>query len=295
MKARQTRNPGPSWGYAFIRWVDRWAPEPVFRFLLHLGTTLAVPLLPQKARASRRYLDAVLNRPATWRDVRKHFIAFADFLVLRFRVADGHPSRCFLDPGHPGDFVARASGSDPLLFGTFHLGHSDLLGFWLTDFDRSVRMIRHKVGNSGDLDWLHRRFAGRVEFIWVNHPTDIPFAIRDAIQGGHSVALKCDRSDFSSKTEKFNFLGEDRTFPVTIYHLALAFGVPALLAFGTADASGGTRVYSLPAFQPMPGERKANLRRARAHFQDTLNLVEELLRDNPYQWFNFGEFHSPRP
>jgi predicted LPLAT superfamily acyltransferase len=231
----------------------------------------------------------MLGRPASWGEVRKHFIAFADFLALRFRVADGHPSRCFLDPEHAGDFVDRASGEGPIFFGTFHLGHSDLLGFWLTDFDRSVRMIRHRVGNSNDLDWLHRRFSPQVGFIWVNNSADIPFAIRDAIQDGHSIALKCDRPDFSSKTDRFQFLGQDKVFPMTIYHLAQVFQIPVALAFGTADATGGTRVYSLPAFVPIPGERRANLERARDHFQEALHLVEGLLKRDPYQWFNFEE------
>ena len=69
--------------------------------------------------------------------------------------------------------MEQVSGTDPLLFGTFHLGHSDLLGFWLTDFDRSIRMVRVRAGNSDDLKWLHRRYSGKVDFIWANDPADI--------------------------------------------------------------------------------------------------------------------------
>ena len=295
MTEPEARNPGPAWGYGFIHKVDRWTPEPVFRRLLHLGAILSIPLLPRRARASRHYLNRVLARRATWADVGRHFIAFADFLAQRLRVSDGLPNRCFLDPEHQGDFVARASGSGPILFGTFHLGHSDLLGFWLTNFQRSVRMIRLRVGNSSDLESIHRRFAGAVNFIWVNDPADIPFAIRDAIQEGHSVALQCDRPDFSSKTAVFTFFGEERVFPVTIFHLAQAFQLPVVLAFGIADRSGGIRVFSLPAFEPIEGDRRSSLLRAHAHFESAIRLVEGILRENPFQWFNFEESgSSPR-
>jgi predicted LPLAT superfamily acyltransferase len=148
-------------------------------------------------------------------------------------------------------------------------------------------MVRLQVGNSREIDWLFRRFEGRVGFIWVNDGADIPFAMRDAIAEGHSIAMQCDRADFSSKTRTFDFLGQKQVFPVTIYHLAILFEIPVLMAFGTAEPDGGTRVHALPAFVPEPGQRQANLERAMDHFAASLSLVEELLRKDPYQWFNF--------
>lgn len=282
-----SRNPGPFWGYSLVRLVDRWAPEPIFRFFLHLGATIAVPLLPERARASREFLKLVLTRPVTWWDVRLHFIAFADFLALRFRTADGQSHHCYLDPEKSGDFMERVSGAEPLLFGTFHLGHSDLLGFWLTDFDRTVRMVRVQMGNSDDLKWLHDRYAGKVEFIWANEPADIPFAIRDALEDGHSVAMQCDRAMYNAKTEAFDFMGGRCLFPVSIYRLSLIFGLPVVLAFGLDDGSGGTRVVSLPAFVPGQNDRFSELERAHRHFQNAIVLIEDMVRSDPYQWFNF--------
>ena len=270
-----------------IRFLDRWTPEPVFRFLLHLGATVAVPMLPVRARASREFLNAVLDRPVIFTDVRRHFIAFADFLVLRFRTASGRPHRCTLDPKKAGDFMERVSGTEPLLFGTFHLGHSDLLGFWLTDFNRSIRMVRVRMENSDDLKWLHRRYSGKVGFIWANDPADLPFSIRDAIDDGHSIAMKCDRANFSSRTAIFDFLGGRYVFPVTIYHLSLLFCLPVVLAFGLDDGSGGTRVVSTPAFVPGQGDRASDLDRAHQHFQNAIELIEDIVRAEPYQWFNF--------
>jgi len=281
------RNPGPSWGFGLMRFVDRWFPEPVSRFARHLGATIAVPLLPERARASREYLDLVLDRPATWWDVRRHFIEFADFLALRFRTARGKAHHCHLDPDYAGDFLERVTSPELLLFGTFHLGHSDLLGFWLTDFDRSVRMVRVRMGNSDDIKWLHDRYAGNVEFIWTDDSADIPFSIRDALDAGHSIAIQCDRAAYSSKTGVFEFLGSKVVFPVTIYHLSLIFRLPVVLAFGLDDGSGGTRVVSLPAYVPGPSDHASELTRAHQHFQSAVDVIEGIVRAEPYQWFNF--------
>ena len=115
----------------------------------------------------------------------------------------------------------------------------------------------------------------------------MPFSIRDALDGGHSVAMQCDRAAYSSKTGTFRFLDGQVVFPVTIYHLSLIFRLPVVLAFGLDDGSGGTRVVSLPAFVPGPGDRATDLDRAHRHFQDAIALVDGIVRAEPYQWFNF--------
>ena len=148
-------------------------------------------------------------------------------------------------------------------------------------------MVRVQVENSDDLKWLHERYSGKVEFIWANEPADIPFAIRDALEDGHSIAMQCDRALYSAKTGAFDFLGGKYLFPVTIYRLSLIFRLPVVLAFGLDDGSGATRVVSLPAFVPGQDDRASELRRAHRHFQDAIGLVESIVRNDPYQWFNF--------
>lgn len=288
MSAR-ARNPGPSWGYQFLRTAERLLPAPVFRGGFRVGTAISVPLLPTRAWASREYLTALRGHRPARGEVYRHFQTFADFLCLRFRVAEGAPHTCFLDSNHAADFLDLARASDPALFGTFHLGHSDLLGFWLADFQRRVRMIRLQVGNSDDVAWLHRRFAPYIDFLYVNRPEDILNGLREAVEQGWSLALKCDRLGHSARTEVFEFLGQRRRFPFTIYHLAHIFDLPVVLSFGLPDGPDRTRVFAVPTYRPVRGPRGTDRwAAAREHFQEALRLVESLLREQPYAWFNFG-------
>ncbi|MEJ1972367.1 MAG: hypothetical protein WDM96_07865 [Lacunisphaera sp.] len=199
------------------------------------------------------------------------------------------PLRCLLEPENRAEFEALARSDRPTLFGTFHLGWSDMLGYLLSDWNRPVSVLRTRVGNSEDTRLLGERFGGRVSFLWVNDPANFLFELKDALQAGQSLALKCDRLDFSARTEVFEFLGARRVFPFTIYFLAVLFDRPVCFCLGLPDAEPDTlRVVASPVFTPDPASsRKANLAAAHAHFQGVLRQLEAVLRRQPLLWFNF--------
>jgi predicted LPLAT superfamily acyltransferase len=183
----------------------------------------------------------------------------------------------------------------PALLGSFHIGHSDLIGFMLGDFGRRVAMIRQRVGNSGDTLGLVRHAGAWVTMIWVNDADNLLFALKDAVGSGSSVAMKCDRIGFSSKLEPFDFLGKRRLFPFTIYHLALIFRLPVVLCLGTSGGRDESLVHGSPVFEPDDGTRESNFQRARVHFQEFLLVIESLLRKDPFVWFNFIPLNPVAP
>lgn len=288
-----SRNPGPNCGARVMIACDRWLPEWVFFPARWLGTWASVALMPKQRRSSREYLQTILGRPPSGYEVFRHFFAFTEFFLLRLRVAHGYAHRGELAPDATGFHALLASG-EPALLGTFHIGHSDLTGFLLGRQEkRRVYMVRQRVGNSHDTEVLAQQFAEWIRFIWVNEAENLLFKLKDAVEGGNSVALKCDRLEFSAKTEAFEFLGARRLFPFTIYHLALIFRRPVVLSLGLPDGPGRSIVHSSPLFVPDAGSKAANLVRAREHFQQFMTRIEGLLRDDPYQWFNFLPLNPP--
>ncbi len=292
----QPRNPGPNWGFAFLLWAERTWPAWFFRSVLKLGTWVALPFMPVQRRHSREFLAVVLGRPARLIEVWRHFFSFMELLMLRLRIARGVPHRCRLDPDSPGDFDALIASGQPALFGTFHFGRSDMLGFHLSDTGRTVSMIRMRLGNSHDTRMLGRLFGHAVSFIWVNEPENLLFAIKDAVEEGRSLAMQCDRLEFTSKTERFDFLGARRLFPFTIYHLAVMFRRPVMFCFGVPAGPAETSVQASPLFVPDATlRREENLARARAHFQAVLARLEALVRQHPMLWFNFLPLNPATP
>ena len=287
------RNPGPSWGYRFLCACDAVLPEFIFRPLRRIGTWVALANMPAQRAHSRAYLTTITGREPSGRDVFRHFFAFEEFLMLRLRVARGRKHWGELAPDASGFHALLASG-EPAFLGTFHVGHSDLTGFLLGRQEkRRVFMVRQRVGNSHDTEVLGERFAQWVTFIWVNDPENLLFALKDAVAAGGSVALKCDRLEFSAKNEAFDFLGQKRLFPFTIYHLALIFRRPVVLCVGLPAEPGRSVVHSSPLFRPDDAGKAANLARARTHFQEFLTRLEGFLRKEPLLWFNFTPLNPP--
>jgi predicted LPLAT superfamily acyltransferase len=286
--AQLERNPGPSWGFQFLSGAQRIMPQWLLQPCLMLGTWVAVARMPAQRAHSREFLRVVLGRPPRRREVWRHFYAFLNLLLHRLRIAHGGEFRGSLAPENAADFEALMHSGEPALFGTFHFGHSDLLGFLLTTRGRRISMIRLKVGNSPETDRFAQQFAGAVSFIWVNEPANLLFALKNALEAGESLAMQCDRLEFTAKTEAFDFLGARRLFPFTIYHLAILFQRPVMFCFGIPDAAGGTRVMATPLFRPDASAARAeNLGRAREHFQAVLQRLETLVRQHPTLWFNF--------
>lgn len=295
--AAMSRNPGPSWGFAFLSWAERWWPRWFFRPLLMAGTWVGLAFLPEQRAHSRAYLAVVLGRPAGLRDAWRHFFAFADALMLSLRAGRGAPVRCVLEPENAAAFETLVSSGRPALFGTFHFGGSDLLGYLLGERGRHVSIIRLRVGNSSDTRLLGRRFAGQVSFLWINDPANLIFDLKTAIEAGESLALKCDRLEFSAKIEPFEFLGARRLFPFTIYHLAILFDRPVVFCTAVPlDGADDLRVFASPVFAPDPAaDPEANTRAARVHFQAVLAQLETLVRQHPFLWFNFLPLNPEAP
>jgi len=283
------RNPGPSWGYGFLLWAERWWPRWIFRTGLMAGTWIGLAFMPAQRAHSRAYLKVVLGRTPGLLEVWRHFFAFTEFLVLKLRIARGAPIDGVLEPENAAEFDALVQSPRPALFGTFHFGCSDLLGYLLGRDGRRVSILRLRVDNSDDTRWLGERFGGAVSFLWVNNPADLVFNLKSAIDAGESLALKCDRLEFSAKTEPFRFLGATRLFPFTIYHLAILFARPVAFCLALPGPKKDVlRVFASPVFVPDPAAtRAANLARAREHFQRVLDRLETLVREQPLLWFNF--------
>jgi predicted LPLAT superfamily acyltransferase len=292
--AAATRNPGPRWGYAFMRGVQACLPRPVYRLLLGVGAWVAWLVMPTRRRHSRDYLRTVLARAPRWREEWRHFFAFAEFLVLRLSAARGHE---FTTCRGEAEFTALMASGEPALMGTFHFGHSDMVGFLLGRYRRTLNMVRLRVGNSSDLRALERQFGEWVRFIWVNEPSELLFALKDSLQGDALVGLQCDRPEHSAKLEPFEFLGARRLFPFTIYHLAVLFDRPVIFSLAVPQDDGrGTMIHHGALFRPLPQLKRAvNLERARAHFQAELRSLEQELRARPWLWFNFQPLNPVAP
>lgn len=290
------RNFGPDIGCDLIEWGDRLLPRPLEHPACYASALVGLVLARRNIRHSREYLAAVTGRPASIFQVWKHYERMIYGLGRKLRAGRGLAPR-FVAADPAGEFHALARSGEQALFGTFHIGDSDLLGCMLSrEFSRRLTMVRLRVENSPDTDRMARRFGALMDFLWVNDPAELLFGIKNAIADGRSLAIQCDREEHASKTAYFRFLGARRRFPVTIYHLSALFGKPVAFAFAMPDEAGAAIVHTSSVFRPDPQAARAEVLAAgEAHFQGVLDTVEAMLRRDPYRWFNFVPLNSVEP
>ncbi|MEO0796849.1 MAG: hypothetical protein AAFX93_16940 [Verrucomicrobiota bacterium] len=288
MELNEPRNPGPSWGFEALNWWDQRLPRPLRNGVSYLGSAIAYASMRSQRKASQEYLQAILGRQPANQECIRQFHAFTNSLLAKLRA--GRNNDLQIDWADKANEKAGAMmySDEPILLGTFHVGASDLMGFHIHQTGRKVCMVRQRVENSADLEHLISLTAGMVEIIWVNKQSEVVYAIHQALGEKRSLAMQCDRIEHASKTESFEFLGENRLFPFTIYRLANIYGRPVQFCIALPlDSESSFGVYAHDAYIPEGKSREADLRSAREHFQSVLNWLEGHLRENPYQWFNF--------
>ncbi|MBC2594379.1 hypothetical protein H5P28_08930 [Ruficoccus amylovorans] len=296
MGLSEPRNPGPWGGYRLMSLCDRVLPGWLLEAAMRTGVFIAFALMREQRRHSRAYLETLRGHPVGWRESYRHFRALADMLRLKLRAGRGDPVPMEWADEESSRNGLLIRGRTPMLVGTFHVGASDLLGFGLDKFERSICMVRQRVRNSEDIDRLLRQAAGQVEVIWVNDERDIIFGLRDALDAGKTLAMQCDRLEHTSKVAAFEFLGERRLFPVTIYHLAALYGRPVQFSVALPDPAGaGYLVHACDPFVPEGRHRQEDVQAGVAHFQMVLHWLEKLLLRHPYQWFNFLPLNPSAP
>src|SRR5690606_34514886 len=140
-------------------------------------------------------------------------------------------------------------------------------------------------------------FARQVSFLWTNDPATRFFDLKVALEEGRSLALKCDRLEFSSRSEPFLFLGAHRLFPFSIYHLSVLFDRPVIFCVAVLGGEpGDVLISSSTLFTPNPRlSREENFGAARVHFQTVLSDLETLIRQQPYLWLNFTPLNPVAP
>jgi len=288
------RNPGPPFGYQLMNMADRWFPERFKRACISLGSAIGASRMDASRASSGHYLGLVLQHPPTRKDINLHFEAFAESLLQRLRLTRGiQPRFYFENPDAGKEFEELCRSDQQALFGTFHVGQSDLLGCMLSHFGRRIAMVRHRVSNSCDVEIMERTFSEWVKILWINEPRNFLFELKEALDAGLSIGIQCDRIEHGGRLVPLEFLGARRQFPFTIYNLAKMFDLPVAFAFaGQPTREGGIPVITTPVFRP--GDHSDPTAAGKAHFQQVLISLQNYLEKNPYIWFNFGDLNPPQ-
>ena len=231
---QQRPEAGSTTGLRVLMWIAR-----------HLGRgTLRAILLPVSAyfclvrgperQASFAYLSRVFGRPASWREVLRHFHEFSSVTADRFFFlagrADEIPVRFVLDErlqtvlqqDRPGIILAAHFGS----FEAARVLGPEMGGFNLhIVLDKALNERFMAIMATLEPE-LHRMIIDSQQ-----DSVALGLNISDVLKAGDWVGFLADRHRAGDRTTEQNFLGSPAQFPIGPYIIASVFKTPLIGMF----------------------------------------------------------------
>jgi predicted LPLAT superfamily acyltransferase len=270
--------------------------RPVVRALLYPIVAYFLLTSPAARIASRDYLRRVLGRSPGWRELWRHFFAFASCTLDRIFLLSNRHQAIEVDVERPEDVSAIVASKPGCLLFVAHFGSAESLRLIAVD-QRSLPLSILLDRNHGRmltelLDELNPELARSVIDASERGPK-LVLELKEAVEAGRMLGIMVDRALDSDRAVAVDFLGGRALFPVGPWQMAHALGVPIILGFGVYR--GGNRYtahFELFAERlHLPRERRdAAIAEAAQRYAQRL---EKYVRGAPYNWFNFYDYWQP--
>lgn len=283
---------GSTSGLKFLMWLAGKIGRAPLRIALYPVALYFIIVRGPERKASRAYLTRVLGRPATHREVLRHFICFAQVAADRF----------FFFAGHGNDVPVKFVGVDKVQSVVDRHSSGIFLAAHLGSFE-AARVIGPQLGGIDLRIVLDQQFSGRfLQLMTELNPelansiidseqgaVALGLTIKDALRDGTWVGFLADRFRPGDRTVPINFLGSSAAFPVGPYIIAGTFGAPVICTFCRLSGNG----YEVHCEVLSEHVKLPRATRAEALETLTAQYVERLehhVRAAPFGWFNFFDF-----
>jgi predicted LPLAT superfamily acyltransferase len=249
--------------------------------------------------ASQQYLERVLGPThfcGRWQRTFRHLLAFGHAYLDGLILGVEGP-RAFTFEHEGTEHLARIfeAGHGGVML-TAHLGTWELASAMLEPTHQTGRIAVVMFRSDAEqlqrfIESLHGR---RPRVIAVGAQDLAALEIIRAVRNGELVAMQGDRT-VDTRDIEVPFFGRPARWPIGPWIIAAVTGAPLLWAFSLPV---GPRRYKFVASAPItvrfvPGrDRNAQLRE---WIEGYVAAVEDVLRAQPYQWFNFFDFWAAQP
>lgn len=287
---RQRERGSLFWALVMCRlslWFGRRLTRPIV-YGIALYFTLAVPMA---RRASRGYLQRVLERPVGWRDIYRHVLTFASTIHDRIYLLHGDEAG-FRFEWHGGDalYATHAQRGGLFLFGA-HLGSFEAM--------RSLaRANPHlKVGLAMYPDnarQVNRMLAavnpGVIEDVIALGQLDSMLRVHHLLEEGAMVGILADRAARNDNYRHVSFLGEKAQFPTGPFRMAAMLRQPVFFMTGLYCGGNRYEVHFEQVADFTQLRREDRNAAIEAAIDAYVAVLEKYCRRQPYNWFNFFDF-----
>lgn len=288
---RRQRERGSGWLIRLIIWITLHMGHRTGRILLHPITFYFMLFSAKARRASHLYLQRVLDRKVTLRDIYRHYHTFSVTIL----------DRIFFLTGRHSHFDIRIH-NDNVLYDALERGGVVLLGSHIGSFEvlRTKGLGRAKVPikvlmyeqNAQKISTALAPLNPEVveTVIPIGRPESM-FEVQKTIDAGGIVGILGDRISLDEKNVTCQFLGKKATLPAGPMLLAGLLHSPVILFFGIYR--GGLRYdihFEMLSEEIKLGRGDERQQQLNTWIQCYADRLEHYCRLAPYNWFNFYDF-----
>lgn len=287
-------------GLRMMYWIGRIFGRGAFRIVVYPLVAWYILTKTDARRASREYLWRIHaiqtpNQPAPdWRDVLRHFMAFADCILDKALIwggiAPGGPTRLYGRDILAGPIARREGG----VILCAHFGNLELCRQMSRTHPglRLTVLVHTKNARSFNRLLAQLDPDSQLDLMQVTEMTPATaMLLNEKVSQGGFVVIAADRIPVSRQPRivMANFLGAPAPFPVGAYILASLFRCPVYLMF-SMRVDQATEVH-LELFRDSIRLHRANRDAELAQLvQEYALRLESYCLRVPLQWFNFYAF-----
>jgi predicted LPLAT superfamily acyltransferase len=247
--------------------------------------------------ASLQFLErAVGPAPLPTRIFRtyRHLLAFARTMVDRALFSTrGKEIFRYEENGIDHIRTAAANGRGAILL-TAHLGNWEVAAGLLGEAGKKLAIVAYRGDHEKVTRYMDRAQGPRPRVIPVGSDMFSSLEMLRSLREGTVLALQGDRP-IDRHVVLVPFLGREAPFPVGPFLLAAVSGAPLIATFSLQVAPATYRFFAEPPVVLSFRRDQTRDAQLRAWVEQYVLQLETLVRQHPYQWFNFYDFWDAAP
>ncbi len=288
---------GGVFGYWFFFQVTRYFGLSPAYWVLYPVTFYFLCASRTGRNASLQFLErAVGFAPLPVRLFRtyRHILSFARTMVDRALFATrGKEIFRFEANGFDHIRSAAANGRGAILL-TAHLGNWEVAAALLGEAAQNLAIVAYRGDHEKITRYMDRAQGPRPRIIEVGSDSLSSLEMLQSLRAGTVLAVQGDRP-MDRHVVLVPFLGYEAPFPVGPFLLAAVSGAPLIATFSLQVAPASYRFFADPPRQLSFRRDESRDAQLKTWVEEYVRRLEGLVRQYPYQWFNFYEFWDAAP
>jgi predicted LPLAT superfamily acyltransferase len=251
---------------------------------------------PASRRASMQFLERAVG-PASlgvrFSRTYFHLLCFSRTLVDRGLYGMRGKEAFHYEPNGL-EYIQAAAAAGGVILLTAHTGNWEVASGLLGEAGKKLAIVRYRREHENLSRYLERAQGPQPRIIDVGSDTLSSLEMVRALREGAVLALHGDRA-LDRNIVRLPFLGREAPFPIGPFLLAAVSGAPLIATFSLQVAPASYRLFARPPLRLNFQRAQSRESQLRAWVERYVSELEAVVREYPYQWFNFYDFWDAPP